>query len=564
MYTYESRDFDDLAEQLRRGPRRLRLRQLAAIDFLLSVAESDKSYPFDFVRHALTGYRRPAIEKSDEDLISSDGAALRRDLVTLAEDLSENAAVPLATWPDRLYSVAQLAERFGVSTKTIFRWRRRGLVGWKFRCEDRRIRLAFPEHCIRRFVAENVDLVNRGSSFSQLTKTERAEIVNRAQALVEDDERTINAVSKVLAAETGRAVETIRLILKHFDESHPKEGLFNRSALALAVDDHRLALWEAYVDGASVETLAKRFDKPVRSVYEVITEMRARDLKTHKIEFVPSEEFELEGIEDEINEDAAVVAPYDESSRTSRRIPANLPPYLQHLFRLPLLNKAGEQALFRKMNFLKFKADKLRHELEPETCTAAELDATEALLEQANRIKNQIVRANLRLVVSIAKRHASPQLEFFEIVSDGNISLMRAVEKFDYSRGFKFSTYASWAIMKNYARTMPNHRKHSDRYQTGREELLEIVASPDLDDVEDDRIPALRATVEDMLSTLDERERKILRQRFGLDGDEGPQTLEQIGKRFGVSKERIRQLEARAMSKLRGDFQQAISKLLAG
>ena len=81
------------------------------------------------------------------------------------------------------------------------------------------------------------------------------------------------------------------------------------------------------------------------------------------------------------------------------------------------------------------------------------MDQIEELYDEAVTTENQIVRANLRLVVSIAKRHVSPVENFFELVSDGNISLMRAVEKFDYSRGLKFSTYASWAIMKNFART---------------------------------------------------------------------------------------------------------------
>jgi RNA polymerase sigma factor (sigma-70 family) len=72
----------------------------------------------------------------------------------------------------------------------------------------------------------------------------------------------------------------------------------------------------------------------------------------------------------------------------------------------------------------------------------------------------------LRLVVSIAKRHVGPVENFFELVSDGNMSLIRAVEKFDYARGNKFSTYASWAIMKNFARTIPDEHRHRDRFRT--------------------------------------------------------------------------------------------------
>ena len=84
------------------------------------------------------------------------------------------------------------------------------------------------------------------------------------------------------------------------------------------------------------------------------------------------------------------------------------------------------------------------------------MDRIDRLAEESLRTKNQIVQANLRLVVSIAKRHVTASEDFFGLVSDGNMSLIRAVEKFDYSRGNKFSTYASWAIMKNFARTIPD------------------------------------------------------------------------------------------------------------
>src|SRR6056297_4135218 len=100
------------------------------------------------------------------------------------------------------------------------------------------------------------------------------------------------------------------------------------------------------------------------------------------------------------------------------------------------------------------------------------MDRIEQLYEQAVKTKNQIVQANLRLVVSIAKRHMNSTDDFFGLISDGNMSLIRAVEKFDYSRGNKFSTYATWAIMKNFARTIPKEYKHRDRFRTSGEEMF--------------------------------------------------------------------------------------------
>jgi RNA polymerase sigma factor (sigma-70 family) len=550
---------ENLATQLRRGPVRLRLRQLQGIEFLLSVVEASKSYPFDFVCHGITGFR-PRDSRQESELLK--GASLREDLLALAEDLSSGAGVSALRYGEPLYTVSELATRFDVSTKTIFRWRRRGLVGWRFLYEDRRERLAFPERCVQRFVAENVELVQRGAAFSQLREDERENIIVRARALVDGGERTVNAVAKRIGGETGRAVETIRLILKAYDEAHPKGGIFNRSKLKVDADDARMRVWEAYQDGASLESLAARFERPIAWAYATITEMRARELKARPIEYVPSDEFDAPDADEVILNDPAARAPMGEAT-PEKRIPRDLPPYLQQLFRLGLLTAEGERTLFRQMNYLKWKADQARLALDPETATARELDEVESLQQRAAMIKNTIVQANLRLVVSIAKRHAGLAHDFFEVVSDGNVSVMRAVDRFDYSRGFKFSTYASWAIMKNYARKAPEARLLRDRYQTGREELLEAAAGPPLDERENDFLPALRETLERMLAALDQREQAILRQRYGLDRSHPEtQTLEQIGQRLGVSKERIRQLEARAMAKLREGFADSAKQIL--
>lgn len=560
MEKYHLDNIGSLAAQILRGPKRLRLRQLLNIEFLLTVVEPDKHYPFEFVCHTLTGYRSQSSAAGEDRLLEGDH--LVSDLVSLAEDLSDDAGLYVGTWAEPVYTVGELAGRFDVSTKTIFRWRRRGLVGWRFRFEDQRARLLFADRCVRRFVAQNADLVSRGSSFSQLSREERKEIVARARELVDGGQRTVNAVARKIAAERGRAVETIRLILKHHDEAHPGAGVFNRSPLQVEADDQRLAVWEGYVDGATVEALAQRFDKPVAWVYRTITQMRARDMRARKIEFVGSPDFEAPDADAEILHPTPSVPLNKELSQEARRVPGQLPPYLANLFRIPLLTAEGERLLFRRMNYLKYQAQKLVDQLDPDAAKASELDRIDELLEQAGLIKNQIVQANLRLVVSIAKRHVSRGQDLFELVSDGNVSLMRAVERFDYTRGFKFSTYASWAIMKNYARSVPEQRRHGERYQTGWDEMLEAVGSAQPDDLDNEQLDVLRGTVDRMLSSLDARERSILRQRYGLDDRGQPQTLEQIGRRFGVSKERIRQLESRAMTKLRGDFETDVERLL--
>jgi RNA polymerase sigma factor (sigma-70 family) len=255
-------------------------------------------------------------------------------------------------------------------------------------------------------------------------------------------------------------------------------------------------------------------------------------------------------------------APAYEVKRRAMHAPKDVPPELASCYEYPLLSKEQEQHLFRKMNFLKHKAAQLRNQLRKEGGEANEVDPSrvrnqtlkeiEDLQREANVVKELLINANMRLVVSIAKKHSAQSDNFFELVSDGNMSLIRAVEKFDFGRGFKFSTYASWAIMKNFARSIPDEKHRRERFVTGHEDLFEI--APDTRSDEHEMLATQeRAThsVNRLLEYLEPREREIIRMRAGLDDHARGMTLEEIGQQFGITKERVRQLNARAMKKLR-------------
>src|SRR5258708_24822215 len=169
------------------------------------------------------------------------------------------------------------------------------------------------------------------------------------------------------------------------------------------------------------------------------------------------------------------------------------------------------------MNYLKHKARKLRSQLEPVRARTEDLNAIEELQNQAQQIKDQLVNCNMRLVVSIAKRHAAQSDNFFELLSDGNVSLLRAVEKFDFGRGNKFSTYASWAIMKNFARSIPDEKHRRERFVTGHEEVFD--AAPDVRSDEHEQLATQERathTVNRLLEYLRRREREMIRMRAGL------------------------------------------------
>jgi RNA polymerase primary sigma factor/RNA polymerase sigma factor len=297
-----------------------------------------------------------------------------------------------------------------------------------------------------------------------------------------------------------------------------------------------------------VDVLAKRYCRTKTSIYRIINEMRAKKILEYQLDYIPNDLFSKPYAEKVVMGQL----PVSEESAKKPRLPSGLPPYLASLYEVPLLTREQEEHLFRKFNYLKHKASKLRETLDPADARSSVMDEIERMYEEAVAVKNQIIRANLRLVVSIAKRHVGLMDNFFELVSDGNMSLIRAVEKFDFARGNKFSTYASWAIMKNFARTIPDEHKYRDRFRTSQDEIFTGSQDERTDQYGQEHAQSQREVrVGRILERLDEREQKIIISRFGLNRGHEPLTLKQVGAEMGVTKERVRQIEARALSKLR-------------
>ncbi|QOD94685.1 RNA polymerase sigma factor [Chryseoglobus sp. 28M-23] len=283
--------------------------------------------------------------------------------------------------------------------------------------------------------------------------------------------------------------------------------------------------------------------------------------------------------------------------------------YLKQIGKVPLLNAAEEVELAMRIEAGLFAEEKLSSMTEKEKRTAAGRDLA-WVARDGQRAKNHLLGANLRLVVSLAKRYTGRGMQFLDLIQEGNLGLIRAVEKFDYTKGFKFSTYATWWIrqaitraMADQARTIriPVHMvevinklarvqrqmlQDLGREPTPEELSRELDMTPEKvievqkygrepislhtplgedgdsefgDLIEDTEavVPAdavgftmLQKQLESLLDSLSEREAGVIRMRFGL-GDGMPKTLDQIGDTFGVTRERIRQIESKTMAKLR-------------
>ena len=282
--------------------------------------------------------------------------------------------------------------------------------------------------------------------------------------------------------------------------------------------------------------------------------------------------------------------------------------YLTDIGQYTLLTKDDEVRLAKAIEAGKEAGEEMA---KAKTLTATKRRELRKAIRDGEVAERAFVQSNLRLVVSIAKKYQASGLPLLDLIQEGNIGLMHAVEKFDWRKGFKFSTYATWwirqAITRGIANTgrtirLPVHAGDTlARLQKARSRLelkygrpatlaelskevempedkvteaLRFAAEPlslseplredgdaELGDVVEDRsaespfetaaTALLPEEIQRLLAPLDEREREILRLRFGLDGSSEGRTLEEVGEHFNLTRERIRQIEARAMSKLR-------------
>lgn len=313
---------------------------------------------------------------------------------------------------------------------------------------------------------------------------------------------------------------------------------------------------------------------------------------------------ELETDEDTLNSNQY----FDDVSDDSVRL------YLREIGKIPLLNAEDELTLAQEIVANQAPLAEVQAKIADEATKPAEREKLKAKARKLSKPKDKMAEANMRLVVSIAKRYSGRGLDFLDLIQEGNTGLLRAVEKFDPDKGFKFSTYATWWIRQaitraiaDQARTIriPVHMVETINklLRTQRRMTQELNREPTIEELakelemepekveyvikikqdiqsldagvgrdgddgdestlgefiedEDSATPEesaanqlLKEQVQSVLSTLSDREQKIVRMRFGLDNGKS-HTLEEVGQEFAVTRERIRQIEAKALAKLR-------------
>ncbi|MFW6059334.1 MAG: sigma-70 family RNA polymerase sigma factor [Phycisphaeraceae bacterium] len=224
-----------------------------------------------------------------------------------------------------------------------------------------------------------------------------------------------------------------------------------------------------------------------------------------------------------------------------------------------LLTAKEEQALFLQFNYCRYRVNQIRAELAEQS----EIDPTRARemlkwYRKAEGYRDQIAQTNLALVLAMAKRTRMSEVDFADLVSEGNMALLRAVDKFDVARGFKFSTYACRAILKAFSRSGVKLSKYRQMFPTDFDPKLEKSDHQERkrDQHEDDCVDELKHIIHKNQAELSQIEQEVIQHRFAINKPEGapdaqPLTLEQVGKIIGVTKERVRQIQNKALEKIR-------------
>ena len=448
------------------------------------------------------------------------------------------------------------------------------------------------------------ELETRGvTSINRIPKKVDKDLVDEARALAKELPIMVEKLRKSGLGSPSRILKKAEYELiapkpEPVKKEAPKVEAETGKAVVTKIDGEEVELEEVELE--DVETLIKEVVEIIDSeVEDKSNQPRVVDLSDEATQGKEEDAFTLKASEED---DAPV-----QTVMTAGATADPVKDYLKQIGRVALLNAELEVELATRVEVGLFAEEKLKYEKKLEKKYKREL---EWLVEDGKRAKNHLLEANLRLVVSLAKRYTGRGMLFLDLIQEGNLGLIRAVEKFDYTKGYKFSTYATWWIrqaitraMADQARTIriPVHMvevinklarvqrqmlQDLGREPTPEELAKELDMTPEKvvevqkygrepislhtplgeegdsefgDLIEDSEavVPAdavsftlLQEQLHSVLDTLSEREAGVVAMRFGLT-DGQPKTLDEIGKVYGVTRERIRQIESKTMSKLR-------------
>ena len=336
--------------------------------------------------------------------------------------------------------------------------------------------------------------------------------------------------------------------LIHFFLTHPAVQFLENRLMPKPATTSRAKSQKA--TNSRIKSAQTRKTTKIKNKYSSQLLAQAELISELDIDFINNDEFPNSDSYDRM--EAILVKEYENKRKPRVKPSKDLPSYFAKLYETPLLTPQEEHDLFWAMNFLKYRANLLKVSLDVTKPDKHLIEEIQKCLGRSEQVRDRIVQANLRLVVSLARKFCDHYSTFEELVSDGNITLMNAALKFDCARGFRFSTYATHATQRDYYRQIQKRRKNAQRITGDQNEFLGDIGQENDEEEVPMKTQALlyQKVMEVFEHELDEREQHIICARFGINEQESGQTLRSVGEQLGISKERVRQLQILAVEKL--------------
>lgn len=489
----------DLTRQLLYSPRPKRVEQVRRAEALHDQLDRDSAYPLEYLAYRITRYR-PQTE-SDEFLPGDVAAA---DLRLLIDRLSRSAAEPAAE-DEPVHRLSDIAERAGVSLRTVDRWRHLGLRWrWWLPEPDREPVAGIPDAAWQHFQRDQPQRVERAAGFKRFDDDERRRVLEHARELAgRDEQASLGRVARRLAAEMKRSPESMRQLLLDHEREHPDTPLFPLRTGPLT--DHQRDLAErAARRGVPLRRIADRLRRTVPTVHHVIQQRRLHRLDATRIEYVA-----LPGFEDRETLDDVIHAPLprseehrpartgprragtsardksstDASSPDASRTPPRLddvPPAIAAVLGQAIPPWAVQRELITRMHARRARADRIRRQANRSTPSARELTRAEGDLAEAQRIECRLTAVNAAAALSVVRRHLQAQglagsgalLRYTDLALD---VVQQTVVAFDSSTRRTLDTVIRNRLLQRFAQEPdpPRRAEHRPRPAAWSRKLLE-------------------------------------------------------------------------------------------
>jgi RNA polymerase primary sigma factor len=539
---------EQLLMELRFAPVAAKAKQAQAAERLMGMVKKEMEYPYEFVCFQITGYRPKGKAAKD---VSIRGDELTDDLQVFIRKLSGKVAQEAATQGEKVYTMEEVAERLGVSARTIERWRKRGLGGRQFIFPDGRQRTGFTESNVSGFVAANEKLIGRAKKFAMLSEDQRRQVVETATEMAAEGVLSRKEIIAAIAGRFGTSGETIRYHLVSHEESHPGEQIFGKPAGVVTPEQMRQVI-QRHENGAGVEELMRIFHRSRSSIYRIINAGKTREFVGVHMEYVDSHDFVADGAE------LAILGPELPAGVKGDNVLSNdleagtieLHDYLQALKDVAPLAAETEKLLFRRYNYLKYRFNLAKVKAKPGHATGAQVREMQSLLTEARLIGLFLRQSFLRVVVTVAQKHHISPEELRSYIVFGNKALTKALETYDFKSASRFTNFAGLTVAKEFALAAAKGKKASEQKQEAWERGVLALDTTSLIELERRE----RGIGNIIRQNLDEREQHIIGARYDVEQaviKKHPKSLKALGAELGVTADEVRRLELAALGKLR-------------